>query len=325
MPSKEPSRKPAGISEKVTRLLEIYTMIAKQEFPSIQDFIEEYGITKRTAFRYLELINFVDPVEYDKERKGYRFTHGDRIKKPSLSENELITLLAAGEAVARLGGDFGETFRELACKVATSPKQAGKGGVPIIVKTPEPVTSGRFDEYFKALSQSIGESRSVDLTYRARYSGEVTERTIDPYGLVFYDGIWILIAFCHLRKEIRSFALDRIIALKERWRYFTPIPGFDLETHLSRSWGVVDGREVEVTVRFTKKVSDYILRKDKWHPSEKRTLLPDGMVELEFTVAGVDEIKRWIYSWLPHAEVVKPEWLRETIRRELSASLTHHS
>ena len=88
---------------------------------------------------------------------------------------------------------------------------------------------------------------------------------------------------------------------------------------------IVDGKEARVTVRFKKEISDYILRKDKWHTSEKRTILPDGDVELSFTVAGVDEIKRWIYSWLPHAEVIKPKWFRQQVKKELAVSAATHS
>jgi proteasome accessory factor B len=66
-------------------------------------------------------------------------------------------------------------------------------------------------------------------------------------------------------------------------------------------------------VRFGKEIADYILRRDSWHPSEKRKTLPDGGVELSFTVAGTLEIKKWIYSWLPHAEVISQYHCAEKI------------
>ena len=40
--------------------------------------------------------------EFDQERKGYAFTNGDRIKKLTLSDSELLVLLAASEAVSHL-------------------------------------------------------------------------------------------------------------------------------------------------------------------------------------------------------------------------------
>jgi predicted DNA-binding transcriptional regulator YafY len=164
--------------------------------------------------------------------------------------------------------------------------------------------------YFASVSACLNERRAVELVYRAQATKEITNRMVDPYGLVFYDGTWTMIGYCHLRKEIRSFAPDRIIDLKERYQYFKPIDDFNLDGYLSHSWGIVDDEEVEVRIKFSEKIADYVLRK-KWHPSEERTVLPDVSVELSYKVAGIEEIKHWIYSWLPEAEILEPAWLRK--------------
>jgi predicted DNA-binding transcriptional regulator YafY len=326
MKSVKSGANPAGISEKVIRLLEIYTLIAQKQFPSIDFLMERFHVSKRTVFRYLELINIIDPIEYDKERNGYAFTEGDRIKKLILTDEEFQALLAAGESVSHLGAIFKENFQKLVIRMFThgGKMPVNKGKPAIIIKTQDAIFSAKIGSILEVLIPCIEEKRAVDINYNARLSKEVTKRTVDPYVVVLYDGIWILVGFCHLRKTIRSFALDRIIDIQERNLYFTSQPDFDLKAHLSSPWGIIDGKEARVTVRFKKEIADYILRKDMWHSSEKRTILPDGAVELSFTVAGVDEIKRWIYSWLPHVEVIKPVWFRKQIQKELSASVKDH-
>ncbi|ETI68482.1 helix-turn-helix transcriptional regulator [Neobacillus vireti] len=37
--------------------------------------------------------------------------------------------------------------------------------------------------------------------------------SLDPYGLIYWKGNWYVIAFCHLRLEIRSFRVNRIVSL----------------------------------------------------------------------------------------------------------------
>jgi len=315
---------PAGISEKVIRLLEIYTLIAQNKFPSLDLLMERFHVSKRTIFRYLELINIIDPIEYDKEKYGYKFTTGDRIKKPALNNEELQAILAAGESVSHLGSVFKENFLKIVMRTFTL-RDIQNDKHPIVVKAPDAVFSIKIESILKILLACIQDKRAVEIIYNARHSKELTKRIIDPYVVVLYEGIWILVGYCHLRKTIRSFALDRIIDIKERNLYFSTQPDFDLKAYLSTPWGIVDGKEARITVRFKKEISDYILRKDKWHSSEKRTILPGGDVELSFTVAGVDEIKRWIYSWLPHAEVIRPRWFREQIKKELSAAISSHS
>ena len=78
---------PAGISEKVIKLLNIYTMIAQNKYPSVESITDRFEVTPRTAYRYLEIINLIDPIEVDKDRRGYKFLNGNRIKKLALSDD----------------------------------------------------------------------------------------------------------------------------------------------------------------------------------------------------------------------------------------------
>jgi len=325
LPETTKTSKPVGMSEKIIRLLEIYTLIARKEYPSVKLLSERFHVSERTLYRYLELINIVDAIEYDHEKEGYKFTHGDRIKKLILSQDELITLFSAGQAVSALGTSFRENFQNLINRMFLAPGKALQKETRIIIKTPAPVITDKTDIVLKAISVSMNEKRSIEITYRSRQSKTTGTRIVDPYGLIYYEGIWIMIGFCHKRKDIRSFAVDRILDIKERYLYFETRKDFDLNTYLSHTWGIIDGKEVKIKVKFNAKVADYIIRKEKWHSSEKRNILPCGGVELSFTIAGANEIKRWIYSWLPDVEVIKPEWLRKQIQKELSESARNHS
>ncbi len=111
---------------------------------------------------------------------------------------------------------------------------------------------------------------------------EVTKRTVDPFGLIFQEGIWILIGYA-TAKEIRSFALDRIQDCKERYRYFEP--RFDLTWRIPcKELGVIAAKS-DVVVRFKLRCRIYHA-KEKWHSSEVRKMLPRRR-ELTFTVADL--------------------------------------
>jgi predicted DNA-binding transcriptional regulator YafY len=314
-----------GIADKFIRLLKIYTIIAQKKYPTAKSLARTLEVNERTIYRDLTVINLVDQVDYVPDRKGYAFTHGDSIKKLILSDEELMTIFTAGEAVSHLGEPFRANFQRLVEKmVAATVKPAARGKPSIVIKVPDTIRAGTVDKSLRIIAACMQDKRSVDIIYKAHGAKEVTRRTVDPYGLIFYEGIWILIGLCHLRKEIRSFALDRIHDCNERNLYFTPRSDFNLEKYLARSWGIVDGEEVRVVVRFKPEATEYITRKDKWHPSEQRKILPDGGVELTFTVAGIYEIKKWIYSWIPNVEVVKPRSLRELIKKELMQATKDH-
>ncbi|MEO0250224.1 MAG: hypothetical protein ABIN58_12020 [candidate division WOR-3 bacterium] len=105
--------KPLAIPEKVLRLLEIYTLIAQGRYPSVNLLMNRLGISKRSVFRYLDMISMIHPVTYDPQQKGYVFAEDNHIARLRLSHDELLVILAAGEAVSHLGKPFEDCFRRL--------------------------------------------------------------------------------------------------------------------------------------------------------------------------------------------------------------------
>src|SRR5690349_20422691 len=59
-------------------------------------------------------------------------------------------------------------------------------------------------------STAARQRRRIQIGYRARHERE-TERALDPYGVVFYDGRWFAVGYCHLRAGLRMFRLDRVL------------------------------------------------------------------------------------------------------------------
>ncbi|WP_243665236.1 helix-turn-helix transcriptional regulator, partial [Rhodothermus marinus] len=86
--------------------------------------------------------------------------------------------------------------------------------------------------YWYELSEAIARQQSVHLEYYVPSRDEVTQRKVDPLGLVYYTDHWNLIAYDHLRKDIRNFRLDRIQRLTVLRERFTPPRDFDLNAYL---------------------------------------------------------------------------------------------
>ncbi|TAN41694.1 MAG: WYL domain-containing protein [Nitrospirae bacterium] len=316
----------SGISSKLVNVLKTYTLIAQNKYPSVEQLMDRFEVSKRTIFRYLEIVGMIDPIIFDQDRHGYKFVSGDRIKKMLLSDDEFLLLLTMGETVSHLGAPLKAGFHRFVDHLVNIAKEPGvKHTVPVMIKIPDAFETEKMGEYFKAISESISFQRSIKMLYKTRDEQDPKERMVDPYGLIFYEGSWILIAYCHLREEIRRFALDRIVELKETGFAFQPLEGFDFHEHLSHSWGVYDGKEVNVKVRFNASVADLIARKKSWHPSEKREFLPNGDLVMSVTVKGEREIKKWIYTWLPDVEIVEPVWFRKQVKKELSDAARKHS
>ncbi len=77
-----------------------------------------------------------------------------------------------------------------------------------------------------ALSAAARQGQRLILRYIAS-DGAETVRGFDCYGLVYHDGRWYAVGYCHLRQAIRTFRLDRIHSAKEDDASFTRPVGFD--------------------------------------------------------------------------------------------------
>jgi len=70
------------------------------------------------------------------------------------------------------------------------------------------------------LEQSVANEHSVEIEYRSRHEEQPRPRVIDPYGIIYWNNKWYTIGLCHLRDEIRSFRVERIIQIKQTQMMF---------------------------------------------------------------------------------------------------------
>lgn len=312
--------KPAGIAEKVINIMTILNLIERGRHPSAKELAERLEVSERSIYRYLYVINQIVPVVYDSKLGGYRLTNPEARKVIPATNREIALLLTLEDLLSKSSQSLAKTFRSVMKKVMLAGKKPSRQPFILSKVIPVPVDEDKFN----LITEAVLNNEQLLIKYHSINTGETTERLIDPYGLIFHDNLWFLYAYCHLREDYRTFALDRIGEIKKINTKFEPLQGFSLPERLSKSWAIWEGEPVRVRVRFDREVSELIKRKPKWHVSEERTEREDGTVELTFQVSGKDEIKWWIYTWIPHVEILEPESLREEVQRDLKEALKRY-
>jgi predicted DNA-binding transcriptional regulator YafY len=63
------------------------------------------------------------------------------------------------------------------------------------------------------LNHAASERKFVEFDY-AREDGERSHREVRPLGLYFWGGTWTLASWCEMRKDFRTFRVDRISKLE---------------------------------------------------------------------------------------------------------------
>jgi len=165
------------------------------------------------------------------------------------------------------------------------------------------------------LSQAITHSQTIQMRYFSASRGKVTRREVDPYRLWYASGGLYLVAYCHVRKDVRLFSVERIrLVTPTDHPYQMPL-GFDLEAYVQDALTVMRGPRVEVEILFDKATGAWA-RDRNWHPSQKLTSLPGGRLRMTLAVADSRELLGWVLSFGSGVTVLSPKSLQEAVQAE---------
>ena len=303
------------------RMLRIHQAIQSGAYPNTSTLARALEVSTKSIQRDLDFMrDRLDlPLEYDARRFGYRYTE-DVSAFPTLqiTEGELFALLVAEKALQQYRGTNFEkplvsAFRKMAAALPdTISLNLADWEQTISFRTSaEPILDL---EIFDTLAKATARRQQLVLTYRKPGSPQAEERVVDPYHLANINGEWFLFAYCHLRRDIRTFVPTRIQAVQPTGQTFNRPKRFSLEKRLRDSFGVHSGQgEYQVVIRFDELAAEFI-REKRWHPSQGLRELEDGGVELSLTLSSLVEIQRWVLSWAGHAVVISPPELAESVR-----------
>jgi predicted DNA-binding transcriptional regulator YafY len=176
-------------------------------------------------------------------------------------------------------------------------------------------------ETLQLLRRAILQHRTVRFRYHARYHNEqsspISLRDADPYALVHIGGAWMLVAYCHLRRENRHFRLDRMEELVILNQTFTRPSDFKIEhsSEEDRTLGVRLLFESETAPRIKESPSAFQVAQAKHAEGLLVTLM----------VRQPGDILHWLLSCGSHVRVLEPESLCDLLTREAEGILKNHS
>lgn len=170
----------------------------------------------------------------------------------------------------------------------------------------------------ETLCQACENRTTVQAVYHVESRDEQTRRRIDPYSLYYDPKLEALYVFawCHLRKDMRTFAVHRFRKLTVTDRHFQVPADFTPERYLRSAFRIWRGKNaVRVRLLLDRDVAGWVTER-RWHASQRERHLAGGRAEIEFTVDGTPELRRFVLGMGASCEVLEPAWFRDSIARE---------
>jgi predicted DNA-binding transcriptional regulator YafY len=195
------------------RLLRIIQILRRHRRPVRgQVMADEVEVSLRTLYRDIaDLITDGVPIRGE---AGIGYVLGEGYDVPPLMFNadELEAIMLGLRWVSRRGdSDLARAAQDTSAKIGAVLPPALK---PLLFDSgllAPPVYTKLTDNVdVSSLRQAVREQRKVELVYRDE-TGKDSERVIWPIGIAYFDAQRLVIAWCELRQDFRSFRTDRMM------------------------------------------------------------------------------------------------------------------
>lgn len=322
--------KPAKKYSQAARLHDVIRILEARYGATADELAAECAVNRRTIFRDLQAIRDAGyPLVSDRQGDGhllYRFLTGfKKIPPITFSLDELMTLyLCRGQLAALAGTPFQDDLEAIFGRIRSSLPPRSVAHLERIAEAAAPRFQGVRDYGGKRrLLERLREALLYQYRCRLSYAParrEPEDYLFDPYTLLFYQNSLYLGGYAHNRGALRLFLVDRLLEVEITRERFEVPEDFAPSDLTGSAFGLIDEEPAAVRVRFAAAVA-HLIRERSWHPTQVLEEAPDGSLVLSFTAGGEKELLAWLYSYLPHVEVLEPASLRHAFRRGLEEGL----
>ena len=291
---------------------------------------EALGISRAQLKRDIAYMRdrFHAPIEYDRESNGYRFGKprvGPRYELPGLwfSAEEIYALLTMQHLLANLQpGLLTPHVKPLLGRFSAILGSGDHSQQEIArrVRVLHLAARELKHEQFALLARATMNRQRLEIRHYNRPQDRRTERVISPQRLVHYRDNWYVDAYCHLREDLRSFAIDAIEKARLLDERAKDIPKAELDEYLKSGYGIFGGKDVAwAKLRFTPLAARWV-SSQQWHSKQKGVFEPDGSYLLEIPYSDYRELVMDILKYGPDVEVLEPPALRRHLAEQLRAA-----
>lgn len=308
------------------RLLAIVLELQAHGVRRAEDLAATFETSKRTIYRDIQALCEAGVPVVAEPGRGYSLVEGYFLPPLRFSAEEAIMLLLGADVMAQsFDADYGAAAEAASRKIAgvlpddmRAQVQSLRESIRFVAKGP---AAGHAAEVLRSVRRAIVAQQTLRFRYTARSGQEGTGaqslREANPYALVHINGVWYLTAYCHTRKDIRNFRIERMEQLVVLDRTFTRPPGYRPQLR-----GESD-RRVVVRVLFEREIARWVREARSFYTvaEEERA---DGLL-VTLGVRQEDDVLQWLLGWGARAHVLEPQSLRRRLAEEAQALVLQYS
>ncbi len=315
---------------KADQMLSILWLLRSGRKLTARQLADELEVHIRTIYRWIDSLcaSGVPIVADAGPGGGYRIL-GRFAESPLMFDTEEQKALVHASIFAREAGyPFSEALIRAVdkLKLYTNDEQLEQierhgRGVSVIY----PPVDEHHQSFLQTLELAAAEGCSLEMEYGRGKEEAAVVRLFDPYGIVYWKGNWYTVGFCRLRKQLRSFRVDRIKRLNRSEERFERPSHFSAKAFLL---GNLLPESLEAASLLTVRIQgpERALNELQRHWMFGHTLVQRNEEEAVFRMESAALHTYVPYYLLPYGKaltIVEPDVLIERMA-EVSLSMAEH-
>lgn len=305
------------------RLLAIVLELQARDLVTAEELARFFEVTKRTIYRDIQALNESGVPIVSAAGQGYWLMEGYFLPPVSFNSNEVIMLLLGSEVMSSsFDAQYQKAAQNAVRKIEALLPEDIQKEVKYLKENIRFVTTDsqshmEIPDALQQVRSAIIKQNQINISYRKKgnnNSTETSERSLDPHGLIHFNATWMLYAYCHLRKAMRMFRLDRITKLELSELKFERQAGFSVQALSGESH-----RPFRVELLFKPQYSQWVKEKPPFYMTKSEDT-PEGL-KLSLQVRNLNDVSAWILSWGAAVKVLSPASLATQIQEEIKAML----
>ena len=289
---------------KIDRLIGILSILLQKETTTAPELAEHFEVSKRTINRDIEALSKAGiPIQTTQGYGGgISIMNGYRMDRTLLTSRDMQMILAGLRSLDSVSGNsyYGQLMEKL--QAGSSELISGRDSILIDLSSWYKTTLA---PKISMIQDAIETRHLLEFKYFAP-SGE-SNRTIEPYYIVFKWTSWYVYGWCLKRNDYRLFKLNRMdkVLVSDKGFECRSVPLPDMSAELMYP------RDIKVKALFDPDT--------KWRLVEEFGTdccgeTKDGKILFSADYSDMDNLVSWMLTFGDKVEVLEPQEVRERLK-----------
>lgn len=198
----------------LSRLISLLTLLKSKRLLTATELADRYHVSVRTIYRDIRKLEEAGIPVYSIEGRGYSLVDNYTIPPLQFTEKQANALITAEHIINQsrdtsFVNDFNEALTKIKSVFRTSVQEKSEllsDKIYIFNWPYEELSSDVLSE----IQLAITNFNFVEINYQKVNESTISLRKIEPCAMYSTNNKWILVAWCHLRNDLRAFRIDRI-------------------------------------------------------------------------------------------------------------------